>query len=139
MTSERLKFETWQLGNGRLVSALMIQVTDVAFNQLAILIRESGDEGKGLRIFVENGGCAGLQYGMGLDYVKEGDEIMDHAGSKVSIDGESAHFLNGSTIDYADDLAGSGFRIQNPNAVRSCGCGTSFEPVEEDGEATHQH
>ena len=139
MTSERLKFDTWQLGDGRLMSVVMIQVTDAAFNQLAILTRESGDEGKGLRIFVENGGCAGLQYGMGLDYAKEGDEIMEHAGAKVIIDVESVHFLNGSTIDYADDLAGSGFRIQNPNAVRSCGCGTSFEPVEADGEATHQH
>ncbi|HWB60643.1 MAG TPA: iron-sulfur cluster assembly accessory protein, partial [Chthoniobacteraceae bacterium] len=82
---------------------------------------------KGLRIFVESGGCAGLQYGMNLDEAKEGDEVIERGGVKVIIDAESARYLGGSTIDYADGLAGSGFRINNPNAVRSCGCGTSFE------------
>ena len=65
-------------------------------------------------------------------------EVVERAGAKVIIDAESAHFLAGSTIDYVDDLAGSGFRIQNPNAARSCGCGTSFEPADAEAE-THQH
>ncbi len=108
----------------------MITVTDAAFAQLETIVREQDDPAKGLRILVQNGGCAGLEYGMGLDHAQAGDEIVERGGVKVIIDAESAHFLNGSTIDYADDLAGSGFRIQNPNAARSCGCGTSFEPAE---------
>ncbi len=118
----------------------MIQVTDPAFRQLQVLVSEQEDPAKGLRIYVEHGGCAGLQYGMGLDYAKEGDEIVERDGLKVIIDAESVQFLNGSTIDYSDDLAGAGFRIKNPNAVRSCGCGTSFEPAEsESTAAAHQH
>lgn len=117
----------------------MIHVTDPAFRQLQVIVSEQEDPGKGLRIFVENGGCAGLQYGMGLDHAKEGDEIVERDGVKVIIDAESAHFLNGSTIDYSDDLAGAGFRINNPNAVRSCGCGTSFEPAAATEASAHQH
>ena len=116
----------------------MITVTDAAFAQLQTLVREQDDPAKGLRILVQNGGCAGLEYGMGLDHAKEGDEIVERGGVKVIIDAESAHFLTGCTIDYADDLAGSGFRIQNPNAARSCGCGTSFEPADAAAGA-HQH
>lgn len=115
----------------------MILVTEPAIRQLQALVQEQEDPAKGLRIFVENGGCAGLQYGMGLDHAKEGDEIVDQGGVKFIVDGESAHFLNGATIDYSDDLAGAGFRIQNPNAVRSCGCGTSFEPAESESAAHH--
>ena len=116
----------------------MIHVTDPAIRQLQVLVSEQEDPAKGLRIYVERGGCAGLQYGMGLDLAKEGDEIVERDGVKVIVDGESAHFLNGSTIDYSDDLAGAGFRIMNPNAARSCGCGTSFEPAGAET-AAHQH
>src|SRR5258708_3835043 len=107
----------------------MIHVTDSAFGQLQTLVQEQDDPAKGLRIYIERGGCAGLQYGMGLDRAKEGDEIVERNGLRVIIDRESVDFLKGSTIDYSDDLAGAGFRIMNPNAVRSCGCGTSFEPA----------
>lgn len=108
----------------------MIQVTDSAICQLRTLVSEQADASKGLRIYVERGGCAGLQYGMGLAHPKQGDEILEREGVKFIVDAESADFLKGSTIDYSDDLAGAGFRIKNPNAVRSCGCGTSFEPAE---------
>jgi len=107
----------------------MIHVTDSAFGQLQTIVTEQDDRTKGLRICVERGGCAGLQYSMGLDHPREGDEIVERDGVKVIIASDSADFLRDSTIDYADDLAGSGFRIKNPNAVRSCGCGTSFEPA----------
>jgi iron-sulfur cluster assembly protein len=115
----------------------MIIVTDSAVKQLQALLADEPDAaGKGLRIFVENGGCAGLQYGMTLDDRKEGDEATERDGVQVLIDAESAKHLNGSTIDYTDGLSGAGFRIQNPNAVRSCGCGTSFEPNEAEA---HSH
>jgi iron-sulfur cluster assembly protein len=109
----------------------MITVTDSAFEQLRTLVEERGEPEKGLRIFVESGGCAGRQYGMTLDAPQEADEVFEKDGVKVFVDPESLQFLNGSTVDYSDDLAGAGFRIHNPNAVRSCGCGTSFEAAEE--------
>lgn len=113
----------------------MITVTDSAIRQLQTIVAEKGEPGKGLRILVEHGGCAGMQYGMGLDDPKTGDEIVERDGVRVMIDPESLRFLKGSTIDYCDDLTGTGFRIQNPNAVRSCGCGTSFETAEAEGAA----
>jgi len=106
----------------------MIIVTESAVKQLQNLIAEQADSAdKGLRIFVETGGCAGMQYGMAIDHQKEGDEIFEREGARVFIDAFSAKYLTGSTVDFSDDLTGSGFRIQNPNATRSCGCGTSFE------------
>jgi iron-sulfur cluster assembly accessory protein len=122
----------------------MIIVTDSAVKQLqSILADEPGTAGKGLRIFVEHGGCAGLQYGMALDERKDGDSIVEREGVQVLVDEESAKYLSGCTIDFADGLSGAGFRIQNPNAVRSCGCGTSFEAPEADASASraeaHSH
>ena len=116
----------------------MLTVTDSAVQQLQNLVREQDDAAKGLRIFVEKGGCAGMQYGMSLDRAQDGDQTFERGGVKVIVDPKSATYLEGATIDYADDLAGAGFRIKNPNAVRSCGCGTSFETAETGGEA-HQH
>ncbi len=116
----------------------MINVTDSAVSQLQTLVREQDDHTKGLRLVVEKGGCAGLQYGMSLDHAQDGDQVIERGGVKVIVDAESAGYLEGVTLDYSDDLAGAGFRIQNPNAVRSCGCGTSFETAGET-EGAHQH
>ena len=113
----------------------MLTLTDAAVQQLQTLVSEQEDASKGLRIFVEKGGCAGMQYGMSLDHAEEGDQLFERGGVKVIVDPESAGYLEGSIIDYADDLAGAGFRIRNPNAVRSCGCGTSFETAEAGGAA----
>lgn len=109
----------------------MISVTPSAAQQLAALIEEKGAEpGVGLRLFVERGGCAGWQYGMKLDREREGDAVVVEAGAKFIVDAASVEKLRGSTVDYCDDLAGAGFRILNPNAARSCGCGTSFETAD---------
>jgi iron-sulfur cluster assembly accessory protein len=114
----------------------MIIVTDSAVKQLQTLLAEEPEAaGKGLRIFVEHGGCAGLQYGMTLDERKDGDFVFDRDGVQVLVDEESGKYLGGATLDFADGLTGAGFRIQNPNAVRSCGCGTSFEASEADAGA----
>jgi iron-sulfur cluster assembly protein len=117
----------------------MITVTDSAFQHLEALVREKGEPGKGLRIYVESGGCAGMQYGMTLDEALPGDEVFEKDAVKVLVDPQSLQYLNGSTVDYSDDLAGAGFRIHNPNAVRSCGCGTSFEAGAADAAAEHAH
>ena len=116
----------------------MLTVTEAAVQHLQSLVSAQDDATKGLRIFVEKGGCAGMQYGMTLDHAGEQDRVVESGGVKVIVDPESAAFLEGVTIDYSDDLAGEGFRIKNPNAVRSCGCGTSFETADAAGEA-HQH
>ena len=108
----------------------MISLTDSAVRQLQTLTGTAEKSSKGLRIFVENGGCAGMQYGMALDEARDDDQIFETGGVRVVIDPQSAPFLAGSTVDYSDDLAGAGFRIKNPNAVRSCGCGTSFESAD---------
>jgi hypothetical protein len=76
-----------------------------------------------------------MQYEMHFDVSKPGDLISEREGAFVLMDPASADYLEGAALDYCDDLVGTGFRLQNPNAVRSCGCGTSFEPVERSGSA----
>ena len=80
---------------------------------------------------MEKGGCAGLQYAMSLGGPQPGDVVTERDGAMVAIDPESTSQLDGCTIDYSDGLTGAGFRIINPKASRSCGCGTSFEPAGE--------
>jgi iron-sulfur cluster assembly protein len=110
------------------IKAVMIKVTDSAFRQLRTLVSENpGYREKGLRIFVETGGCAGMQYGMQFDEPKEGDQRIEQEGVEVLIDAYSVSYLKDSVIDFSDGLTGAGFKITNPNAVRNCGCGSSFE------------
>jgi iron-sulfur cluster assembly protein len=78
---------------------------------------------------VEKGGCAGLQYAMKVDVSREGDTVVEKDGTRVLVDPASVPYLSGSELDYVNALNDSGFKISNPNAVRSCGCGTSFEPA----------
>ena len=112
----------------------MLTLTENAARHLRTMIEEKGEPGKCLRIFIERGGCAGMSYGMTLDGEQSGDFAAERDGVKVVVDAASLEYLQGSTIDYCDDLAGTGFRIQNPKASRSCGCGTSFEPAAAEGE-----
>lgn len=105
----------------------MITITDQAARALLDLIALKGSGG-GLRLGVEKGGCAGLQYVMEVGSPREGDTLVEHGGAKVFIDPASAGHLRGSELDFEDGLSGAGFRIRNPQASRSCGCGTSFEP-----------
>jgi iron-sulfur cluster assembly accessory protein len=110
----------------------MITVTDSAFRRLHDLISENPEyRDKGLRIFVETGGCAGMQYGMQFDEVKQGDQRIEQDGVEVLVDAYSANYLSGATVDFSDGLTGAGFRITNPSVARSCGCGSSFEVARE--------
>ena len=108
----------------------MINVTDNAVRQLRSLL-ESHDapEGKGLRVEIAKGGCSGLQYEMSLDSRKDDDAVVERDGVQFLVGSESASFLRGATLDYHDGLTGAGFHFVNPNAARTCGCGTSFEPA----------
>jgi iron-sulfur cluster assembly accessory protein len=113
----------------------MITVTDSAVKQLQnILGEQAGGAARGLRLFVETGGCCGMQYGMALDQPKEGDEVVDCSGVQVMIDAFSVQHLRGSTIDFADTPDGAGFRILNPNASDGCGCGHEHGDGHGDGE-----
>ncbi|RYD27566.1 MAG: iron-sulfur cluster assembly accessory protein [Verrucomicrobiaceae bacterium] len=108
----------------------MIEVTDTAAAHLRqLLVDKNAAAGTGLRLLVERGGCAGLQYAMTLGEPAEGDTVVGHAGVNFIVDAASAPYLRGSRVDYEDSLNDSGFKIHNPNAARSCGCGTSFEPA----------
>jgi iron-sulfur cluster assembly protein len=108
----------------------MIQVTESAVQQLRSLLAAQGAEaGKGLRVQVVKGGCSGMQYEMSLDRRQEGDAVVQRDEMKFFVDPESAGFLRDATLDFADGLTGAGFRIVNPNAARTCGCGTSFAPA----------
>jgi len=85
----------------------------------------------GLRIFVAQGGCSGYQYGMVLeDHARSDDISWSVDGINVYIDNQSARFLKGSSVDFVETVQGAGFKIDNPNAVSSCGCGNSFETEE---------
>ena len=110
----------------------MITVTDSAFRHLHALIAENPEyRDKGLRILVETGGCAGMQDGIQFDHAKQGDHHIEQGGVEVLIDAYSADYLRGATVDFSDGLTGAGFKITNPNVVRSCGCGSSFEAPRE--------
>lgn len=82
--------------------------------------------GKPLRLYVEQGGCSGMQYGMVFDEVRPGDAEAEFAGARVVVDPDSAPFLRGTEVDFSDALTGGGFKIRNPQARSSCGCGRSF-------------
>lgn len=88
----------------------------------------------GLRLGVERGGCAGLQYAMRIAAPESGDVTVEHGDVSFYIAHDSIDFLRGSHVDYSDALSDAGFKISNPNAARSCGCGTSFEPAHHEGE-----
>ena len=108
----------------------MIHVTENAVNHLRALLAEQPEPaGKGLRVQVAKGGCSGLQYEMSFDQRHEGDAIVVRDEMQFLIDAESADFLRDATLDFENGLTGAGFRIVNPNAARTCGCGSSFEPV----------
>lgn len=92
-----------------------------------LLGREADPEGKALRVYVENGGCSGMQYGLVFDENREGDVTMRFEDVPVVVDSFSAEYLRGSVVDFSDDLNDSGFKVTNPNAKTTCGCGKSFE------------
>jgi len=117
----------------------ILTVSDTALGQLKGLIADQPvDKPLGLRVFIQSGGCSGFSYGMGLDEnpPREDDHVIDvDSGLKVYVDSYSVQYLEGAEIDYVDQLMGGGFTIQNPNAVRTCGCGHSFQTADSAGEA----
>lgn len=104
----------------------MITLTPRAARQVQSMRTATGDPQKRLRVFVETGGCSGLEYGMALDVPKSDDQKFESEGVELFIDQASLTYLDGSTVDFDDGLHGKGFEIKNPNAQSTCGCGKSF-------------
>ncbi len=113
--------------------AQVLTVTPAAVNVIQSLLEQRSIPGYALRVFVSGGGCSGLQYGMAFEEApRDFDAVVDVDGVRLVVDPTSLMYLEGATIDYVDSLMGGGFRIENPNAVSTCGCGHSFHT--KDGE-----
>jgi iron-sulfur cluster assembly protein len=108
-----------------------ITLTPRAIAQIARLLAKDGRPDAFLRLGVKGGGCSGFEYVMKIDAAqRDSDMVFEQDGIKAVCDPKSARFLKGSTFDYTGNLIGGGFQFDNPNAARSCGCGTSFTPRE---------
>lgn len=105
-----------------------IKVTEKAAKQITLIRKENSiPEHFGLRVGVKGGGCSGLSYTMGFDEKpKEGDTVIEDKDVKLYVDGKSLFYLMGTELDFSDGLNGRGFVFNNPNAVKTCGCGSSF-------------
>ena len=104
-----------------------MKFSDAAAAKVRSLIQEEGNSKLKLRVFVTGGGCSGFEYGFTFDEdVEEDDTAIDNEGVTLLIDALSYQYLAGSVIDYKEDLQGSRFSVENPNAITTCGCGNSF-------------
>lgn len=106
----------------------MVTLTSSAAEKLGGIMEQKGvKESHALRVFVKGGGCGGMQYGMTFDdNMRDDDNIWEQHGLRLVVDGTSLFYIDGANIDYVDNLMGGGFHIDNPQAVSSCGCGSSF-------------
>ncbi len=112
----------------------MIEITDKGAEKVhEFLTSQQADVAvAGLRVGVRGGGCSGFQYQLAFDEERPGDVVFESHGLRLLVDGESLQFVSGSTIDYEESLQGAGFKVENPNVVAACGCGSSFRVAEEE-------
>lgn len=104
-----------------------LELTTAAAEKAKKLLASSEHAGGALRVAVRNGGCSGMRYELLFDHeVREDDDRLEFHGLPVWVDSESARYLDGITIDFSDELNDSGFKIRNPQAAETCGCGESF-------------
>jgi iron-sulfur cluster assembly accessory protein len=112
----------------------LLTVTPAAVQIIQNLLQQRNIPNHALRVFVSGGGCSGMQYGMAFEEAaRDHDRIVSIDGVKLVVDPTSLIYLQGAVIDYVDSLMGGGFRIENPNAVSSCGCGHSFRTANDSG------
>ena len=115
------------------VESLVLSIA--AADAVKNLLEKRNLDGYALRVFVQGGGCSGFQYGMALEgNIRDNDTVIQEHGVKVVIDEVSIEYMRGASIDYIEDVMGSGFKIDNPNAMASCGCGSSTQT--QDGSGT---
>jgi len=119
---------------GEIMSKEVVILSEAASLHIKDMMKHNEEEGAFLRVSVKGGGCSGLSYGMGFDHeVNEDDLQFEQHGIQVLVDKESAAILQGTKIDYKESMMGGGFTIDNPNAIASCGCGSSFRTATEVG------
>ena len=110
-----------------IVQSTGVVLSERAAEEISSLLERQGKSEAALRVFVSGGGCSGLNYGMAIDdEIEEDDFLFTCHGVKVAVDPHSMPYIKGASVDYVEDVMGGGFKIDNPNAVRSCGCGSSF-------------
>ena len=115
----------------------VLTVTQSAAATVKMLLEQRNIPSHVLRVFVQGGGCSGMQYGMTFEAAPEAyDEVVEVDGVRLVVDPTSIQYLRGATIDFVDSLMGGGFRIDNPTAVSSCGCGNSFRTSDSSGGST---
>jgi iron-sulfur cluster assembly accessory protein len=105
----------------------VVNLTAGAAEEIKSMLAKPDNAGKTLRIYVEQGGCSGMQYGVVFDEKRDGDFVVEQFGVTALVDPFSAKYVRGTVVDFSDALTGGGFKISNPNAKQSCGCGKSFE------------
>jgi iron-sulfur cluster assembly accessory protein len=110
----------------------MVTLTEIATKKVGEFLAAQEQAEAGLRVAVKGGGCSGFQYQLALDEARAGDEIFEHEGIRILVDGQSLQYVDGSTVDYTESLMGAGFQVNNPNVVAACGCGSSFRVADED-------
>lgn len=112
----------------------VVKITEAASFQVKEMMRHNEEEGSFLRVAVKGGGCSGLTYGMGFEKAQsEADDFYEQFGIPILVAKEDAPILKGTVVDYKQSLMGGGFTIENPNAIASCGCGTSFRTAKKAG------
>src|ERR1017187_4074397 len=104
----------------------ILTLTPGAAAEVKDILTKPENTGKNFRVYVEQGGCSGMQYGMVFDEQRAGDFASAQEGVTVLVDAISAQYLRGTVVDFSEALTGGGFKITNPNAKESCGCGKSF-------------
>jgi iron-sulfur cluster assembly accessory protein len=107
---------------------LKITLTAKAAEKIKAAMEKQGKSNGGLRLYVSGGGCSGFQYGLAFDEQSDGDQVLEAHGVKLLVDEQSAQYLEGSEVDYVESVMGEGFKVNNPNATETCGCGHSFKP-----------
>ena len=126
MASENL-FKGMAIGSQRRYNSEMIHVTEKAASEIKRLLEKESKADSFLRVQVIGGGCSGMSYKLGFDNVKkESDKTFEELGVKVVVDPKSYLYVANTTLDFSDGLEGTGFNFVNPNAKKSCGCGSSF-------------
>lgn len=111
----------------------MITLTDKGAEKVREFLASQGAEvaAGGLRVGVRGGGCSGFQYALAFDQQRDDDEIFEDKGIRLLVDRPSLPYVEGSIIDYVDELQGAGFKVENPNVIAACGCGSSFRVADE--------
>ena len=112
----------------------MIELTDKGAEKVREFLAAQSGPGAtaGLRVGVRGGGCSGFQYMLAFDEQRDGDTVIESHGLRLLVDGASAPYVRGATVDFVDGLQGAGFKVDNPNVVAACGCGSSFRVAEEE-------